>query len=99
MSMDTFNDCLGRAITVGDVLANGQRQGSHGGMSIGIVRGFTERTIVVDALVRDYATQGHPDRTKRVRNILSRTKFSAPYNCCITGMTEEELRKIAHIDE
>lgn len=96
-----FHDCLGREITVGDVLACGQRRGSHGGIRIGIVRGFTERTILVDILDDGYPSYNRgEDHTMPYREWTWRKgHFNAGYNCCITGMIEMQLREMTGTQE
>jgi hypothetical protein len=95
-----FHDCLGRVIKVGDVLANGQRANCHGRIVIGVVTGFTEKTILVNTL-----DEGRPayvtgeDHDKSYREWTWRKgHFNASYNCCITGMTEQQLREITETE-
>jgi hypothetical protein len=96
-----FHDCLGREISVGDVLANGQRRGSHGGIRIGIVRGFTERTILVDILDDGYPTYraGEDHTMPYKRWTMRKGHFNTGYNCFITGMTADHLREITDTQE
>lgn len=88
-----FHDCLGREIQEGDVLASGYRKDAHGGIRIGIVRGFSVKSILVDVLDDGYP----PEQVGRNHTMpydqwtLRRMHFNAPYNCFITGMTEAEL--------
>lgn len=96
-----FHDCLGREISVGDVLANGQRRGSHGGIRIGIVRGFTERAILADILDDSYPgyRRGHDHTMPHDHWILRKGHFTSGYNCFITGMTEQHLRELTDTQE
>jgi hypothetical protein len=96
-----FHDCLGREIKVGDVLANGQRQGSHGGIRVGIVRGFTERSILVDIVDDGYpAYRRGQDHTMPYKEwTLRKSHFNTGYNCLITGMTEMQIREMTETQE
>ena len=95
-----FHDCLNREIKVGDVLACGQRQGSHGGMIVGVVRGFTEKSILADILHGGYDDWWEFYETRRHTSWrLKKGHFNADYNCCITGMTEADLRAIVEGQE
>ena len=92
-----FKDCLGREIKIGHVLACGQRQDSRGGIRVGIVTGFTEKTILVDILSGDWWEHYHTRRNTSFE--LRKGRFTADYNCCIIGLTKEELLKIVNIVE
>lgn len=86
-----FQDCLGQTIKVGDVLACGQRRHSHGAIRVGIVRGFTERSILADMLDGDWRGLYHAER-RDTSFTLRKGHFNAPYNCVVTGMSEDDLR-------
>jgi hypothetical protein len=88
-----FHDCLGRVIKVGDVLANGQRQGTHGGIRVGVVTGFTPKTILANMLQEGYSTYnpGRDHAGPSTEWSFRKGHFNTGYNCCITGMTEMEL--------
>lgn len=97
MSNKVFHDCLGREIKVGDVLANGQRRQSHGGIQVGIVTGFTAKTILADMVDCDHLDWSGVQRL--TSRSLRKGHFNADYNCCITGMAEGDLRQLMVIEE
>ncbi len=97
MSNKVFLDCLSRPIKVGDVLANGQRRGSHGGICVGVVRGFTDNAIIADIIAGD--EHGWRGPWRRESYEFHKGRFVADYNTLITGMTEADLCQAAKISE
>ncbi len=91
-----FRDCLHCPIQIGDVLACGQRQGSHGGIRVGVVTGFTEKTILANMVVGDTWDR---DEQRYTSWTLRKGHFSAGYNCFITGMSEAELRTLIGLSD
>jgi len=95
-----FRDCLNREIKVGDVIADGHRDGNTGGIGLAIVRGFTEAKdawnpgrMVVEVAKRgtwrgDYWWAKDDGDTWR----FSKTQRWYGERCFITGLTEQELR-------
>lgn len=97
MSDKVFHDCLGRQIKVGDVLAK-----SWGGIDLAVVRGFTEQKFVVHKVVGDWDSfvrgdYDHPGHFTKYR--YARALYEVGSYCFITGMTEDDLRKIVTIEE
>jgi hypothetical protein len=100
-----FLDCFNREIKVGDVLANGQRQSTHGGITVGVVTGFTSATILVNTLhVKTvyHAPAGDAERSYYERSYSRENEeplgyywrkgcYREPKNCFITGQSEAEL--------
>jgi hypothetical protein len=78
-----FKDCLGKPIAVGDVIAHGFRSGDRGGISVGIVYGFTETT------VQFYRFEPQHCPYKSYRTCKSCTRVAE--NTFITGLTEAQL--------
>lgn len=86
-----FGDCLGREIKVGDVVCNGHRAGDRGGITVGVVTGFTDQSICLDAA-------GKVFEKKEDGTWLNRWKFVKRHvtkssRCFVTGMTREELQE------
>lgn len=109
-AMDTkiFLDCLGREIKVGDVLANGHRDGNCGGISVGVVTGFKDGKILATKYVRgDWCEYDYDGSRQRSWWANDTGKTWRPYKghwsygerCCITGMTEADLRQIVGLSE
>jgi len=96
MSDKVFLDCLGRQIKVGDVLANGQRRQSHGGIQVGIVTGFTAKTILANMVDCDHLGFYRVERLTSRK--LRKGHFNADYNCCITGLTEDALKSMINLE-
>ena len=97
MSNRVFHDCLGRQISVGDVLAK-----SWGGIDLAVVRGFTEQKFIVDKLAGDWHSYvrgdfDNPGHFTKYR--YARTLYEVGNYCFITGMTEDDLRKLVVIEE
>jgi hypothetical protein len=104
-----FLDTFGRRIEVGHVLANGQRKHTHGGITVGVVTGFTDCTILVKTLhvheiyVEPEDQKGLPYYQKTHSREYNQPQgyywrkscYRAPENCFITGQTEEQL--VEHI--
>jgi hypothetical protein len=86
-----FCDCFNKEIRVGDVLASGQRRGSHGGIRVGIVTGFTARSVLADMVDGNWNGWDHTKRHDTSWK-LRKGHFNAGYNCVITGLTEADLR-------
>ena len=97
MSNKVFLDCLGREIKVGDVLACGQRRQSHGGIQVGIVTGFTAKSILADMIDCDYLYWSGKAQRLTSRG-LHKGHFNADYNCCITGMSEDALKSLITLE-
>jgi len=80
-----FHDCLGREIKV----------------VVGIVRGFTERSILVDIIDDGYPSHRRGrDHTMPYKEwTLRKGHFNTGYNSCITGMTEMQIREMTETQE
>ena len=97
MSNKVFLDCLGRQIKVGDVLAK-----SWGGIDLAVVRCFTEQKFVVHKIVGDWHSYVRGDYDKPgyfTKYRYARALYEVGNYCFITGMTEDDLRKIVTIEE
>jgi hypothetical protein len=91
-----FFDYFKRKIQIGDVLANAHRARSTAQLSLAIVRGFTEQSILVSVLERGYLSgkswirseTGHVFRFRDIRS------YTLGERCFITGLTEQDLYKL-----
>jgi hypothetical protein len=104
MSNKVFLDCLGREIKVGDVLANGHRIGScRAGLTLGVVTGFKDGKILAKKLQSGYWFEYDGKRSWcGYGGDLWRFYDGYWYygdRCFITGMSEDDLRKLVVIDE
>lgn len=105
MSDKVFHDCLGREIKVGDVLANGHRDGDQGGISVGVVTGFKDGKILAKKLQRGkwYYSVVYEKRRWMARGDGNTWRFMGGYwnygeRCCITGLTEESLKAMIKLE-
>ena len=100
-----FRDCLNREIKVGDVIADGHRDGNTGGIGLAIVRGFTEAKdkwtpgrMVVEVAKRGewYGVNKDQWWAKDNGDTWRFSKAHRTYGerCFITGLTEQELRDL-----
>jgi hypothetical protein len=93
---ENFKDCFGRPIAMGDVLAHGFRSGSNGGINVGIVYGFTEKTIQVYRVAELCHYEKNPEDRWSHKVVdgyrLVKGNIACSYNTFITGLTEQQLR-------
>ncbi len=80
-----FRDKFNREIKIGHVLANGGRDGCSGIIRTGIVRGFTEGSVLVDMIIPvsdsyNATIKNHTQWKTR------RGSFREPKLCIITGL-------------
>jgi len=103
MSDKVFLDCLGRQINVGDVLANGHRDGNR--ISVGVVTGFTDKSIQAKKLHRGY---WYYSKVYEKRRWMDRSNgdtwrlmggcWVRGEHCFITGLTEEALKATINLE-
>ena len=99
-----FHDCLGREIKVGDVLANGHRDGNLGGITIGVVTGFTENAILATKIQRGHwygRSDGSrwwmsDDRGDTWRLMNGRWYYGE--RCFITGLDFEAVKRLVGLE-
>lgn len=105
MSDKVFHDCLGREIKVGDVLANGHkgRDGDH--ITVGVVTGFTDKSIQAKKLQRGkwyYSVVYEKRRWMACSNgdawRLMGGCWVRGKSCFITGLTEETLKAMINLE-
>jgi hypothetical protein len=84
-----YRDYVGRLIKVGDVIAGTK----NGQMMVAIVRDWTDKSLLIDELLRD----GHYDWEQgsyiSTGMRLWRTSLRLPRCCFVTGQTEGQLRR------
>lgn len=102
MSNKVFLDCLGRQIKVGDMLANGHRERDRGGITLGIVTGFTDDAMLITSLQR-----GHwfgvtdrwwsPDSTGDTWRLL-KTRWQFGERCFIAEIDFEVAKRMINLE-
>lgn len=102
MSDKVFHDYLGRQINVGDVLANGHRDGDRGGISIGVVTGFTDDAILATKYHRGewYGVTGRwwSSASDGPTWRAVKGRWTHGERCFITGLTEDALKAMINLE-
>ncbi len=84
-----YHDYLDRPIRVGDVIAGVK----NGQIMVAVVRGWTEKSLHIDELLRDEHYDRGQGRFIFIGVRLWRTFLRLPQCCFVTGQTEEQIRQ------